>query len=94
MMWGPKAVILISVDNHKFNFQYKLSYVIFLLLFIKVCFCQKITMFLSKLQTNEHFSFPKLKILILVTENCLELKDVLLFESLEPCKGKKVAFGC
>ena len=50
-------------------------------------------MFLSYLQTDEHFIFLNLKIWILVTENCLEIEDVLKFESLEACKGKKVAFG-
>ena len=34
----------------------------------------------------------KLKIWILVTENCLEIEDVLKFESLEPCKGNQAAF--
>ena len=28
-----------------------------------------------------------------MTENCLEIEDVLKFESLEACKAKKVAFG-
>ena len=28
-----------------------------------------------------------------MTENCLEIEDVLEFESLEACKDKKVAFG-
>jgi hypothetical protein len=28
-----------------------------------------------------------------VTENCLEIEDILKFESLEACKGKKAAFG-
>ena len=50
-------------------------------------------MFLSLLQTNEHFSSLKLKILILVTENCLEIEDFLKFEYLEACKGKKAIFG-
>ena len=40
-------------------------------------------MFLSYLQTDEHFIFLNLK--ILVTENCLKIKDVLKFESLETC---------
>ena len=39
------------------------------------------------------FSFLKLKIWILVTENCLEIEDVLKFESLEAYKGKKATFG-
>ena len=50
-------------------------------------------MFLSQLQTDEHFSSVKLKIWILVTENCLEIKDILKFESLAACKGKEVIFG-
>ena len=54
-------------------------------------------MFLSEdtdiLQTDEHFSFLKLKIWILVTENCLEIVDVWKFESLKACKGKKAVFG-
>ena len=50
-------------------------------------------MFLSQLQTDEHFSFLKLNIWILVTEKCVEIEDVLKFESLEACKGKKAAFG-
>ena len=49
---------------------------------VKARFCQKIIMFLSKLQTDEHFSFLKLKIWILATENCLEIEDVLKLESL------------
>jgi hypothetical protein len=28
-----------------------------------------------------------------VTENCLEIETALKFESLEPCNGKKAAFG-
>ena len=28
-----------------------------------------------------------------MTENCLEIEDVLKCESLEPCKGKKATFG-
>ena len=50
-------------------------------------------MSLSLLQTDENFSFLKLKIWILVTENCLEIEGVLKFESLEAFKGKKAAFG-
>ena len=60
---------------------------------VKVGFCQKILMFLSQLQTDEHFSFLKLKIWILETENFLEIEDVLKFESLEACKVKNTAFG-
>ena len=30
---------------------------------------------------------------MLVMENCLEIKDVSMFESLEACKGKKAPFG-
>jgi hypothetical protein len=59
----------------------------------KVCFCQKILMFLSYLQTDEHFIFLNMKIWILVTENSLEIEDVLKFESLEACKGKKATFA-
>ena len=50
-------------------------------------------MFLSYLQTDKHFIFLNLKIWILVTENCLEIEDVLKFESLEACKGKKATIG-
>ena len=32
------------------------------------------------------FFFPE-------TENCLEIEDILKFESLEACKGKKATFG-
>ena len=39
------------------------------------------------------FYFPELENLsLVVTENCLEIEDVLKFESLEACKGKKAAF--
>jgi hypothetical protein len=37
--------------------------------------------------TDKHFSTMKLKIRILMTENCIEIEDVLKFESLEACKG-------
>ena len=50
-------------------------------------------MFLSYLQTDEHFIFLRLKNWILVTEHCLEIEDVLKFEILESCKNKKSAFG-
>ena len=30
----------------------------------------------------------------LVTENCLEIEGVFKFDSLEACKGKKVAIDC
>ena len=60
---------------------------------LKIHFCQKILMFLSYLQTDEHFIFLNLKVRILVTEKCLEIEDVLKFESLEACKGKKATFG-
>ena len=46
-------------------------------------------MFLSYLRTDYHFIFQNLKIWTLVAENCLEIEDVLKFESLEPCKGNK-----
>ena len=39
------------------------------------------------------WSALKLKIWILVTENCLEIEDVLNFEYLEACKDKKTTFG-
>ena len=48
--------------------------------YLKVRFCQKILMFLSYLQTNEHSL--NLKIWTLVTENYLEIEDVLNFTSL------------
>ena len=35
------------------------------------------------------FLFPKTENLNFVTENCIEIKDVSKFESLEACKGKK-----
>ena len=60
---------------------------------IKVHFCQKILMFLSYLQTDEHFIFLNLKIWILVTENCLEIDDVLKFKNLGAWEDKKAAFG-
>ena len=50
-------------------------------------------MFFLYLETNEHFVFLNLKIWILVTENCLEIKDILKFESLAACKGKEATFG-
>ena len=50
-------------------------------------------MFLSYLQRDKHFIFLNLEIWILVTENCLEIEDVLKFDSLEACKGKKATFG-
>ena len=40
---------------------------------------------LKNFQTDEHFT----KIWILVTKNCLEIEDVLKFDSLEACEGKK-----
>ena len=45
----------------------------------------------SNMWTCEHVS---LKIWNLVTEICLEIEGVLKFDSLEACKGKKVAIGC
>ena len=56
-------------------------------------FSIKGTVSFQKIQTDEHFSSLKLKIWILVAENCLEIENVLKFESLEPCKGKKATFG-
>ena len=53
----------------------------------------KVLAFLSYLQTDEHFIFLNLKIWILVTENCLEIENVLKFESLEACEGNKSTFG-
>ena len=53
---------------------------------IKVSFCQ----FLSYLQRDEHFNFLDLNIWILMTENCLEIEDLLKFETLEACKVKKI----
>ena len=50
-------------------------------------------MFLSYLQTDEHFIFLTMQIGFLETEHCLEIEDVLKFVSLETRKGKKVAFG-
>ena len=40
---------------------------------------------------RQTFFFPE--IWILVTENCLGIEDILKFESLEACKGKKATFG-
>ena len=37
----------------------------------------------NKSYNLQHFSVLKLKILILVTENCLEIEDILKFESLD-----------
>ena len=41
------------------------------------------------------FSFPETENLNfgLVTESCLEIEDVLKFESLDACKAKKATFG-
>ena len=39
------------------------------------------------------FFCPETENLNLVTENCLEIDDILKFESLEACKGKKAIFG-
>ena len=50
-------------------------------------------MILSYLQTYEHFILLNLKLWFLITENFLEIEDVLKFESLEACKGKKATFG-
>ena len=43
--------------------------------------------------SNNSFFLKNVKILNLVAENCLEIEDVLKFESLEDGKGKKTAFG-
>ena len=42
------------------------------------------------LQTDEHFIFLNLKKKNWVTENYLEIEDVLKFETLEACKVKKI----
>ena len=42
---------------------------------------------------DEPFPSLKLKLWILVTENCLEIEYILKFESLEALKGKKATFG-
>ena len=55
----------------------------------KVRFCQNVQMFLSYLQSDEHFTFLKLKILI----NCSEIENVLMLQCIEACKGKKSTFG-
>jgi hypothetical protein len=39
------------------------------------------------------FFFPKTENLNFGDENCLEIEDVLNFESLVACKGRKVTFG-
>ena len=39
------------------------------------------------------FFCPETENLNLVTEKCLEIEDVLKFECLEACTGKKAAFG-
>jgi hypothetical protein len=46
-------------------------------------------MHLSYSKTYEPFIFLGLKIGILVTEICLEIEEVINFDSLEACKGKK-----
>jgi hypothetical protein len=51
-------------------------------------------MHLSFPQKCELFIFLSMKIWISVIEICLEIEDVFKFESLEACKGKKVAIGC
>ena len=51
--------------------------------------------FLSE-DTDVFVKYPNIlffELWILVTENCLEIEDVLNFESLEAFKGKKVTFG-
>ena len=42
---------------------------------------------------RQTFSSLKLNFWILVIENYLKIEDVLKFESLEACKGKKATFG-
>ena len=43
-------------------------------------------MFLSYLKTVEDFIFLNLNIWVLVIENCLEIVNILKFESLVACK--------
>ena len=50
-------------------------------------------MHLSFLQKFEPFIFLSLEIWTLETEICLETECVFKFDSLEACKGKKVAIG-
>ena len=52
-------------------------------------FFQKVLTHLSFPQTYEPFIFLSLKICILETE----IEDVLKFDRLEACKGKKAMFG-
>ena len=49
--------------------------------------CQKHVYMIGEDQTDKHFSSLKKKVWIFVTENCLEIEDVLNFESLEPLAG-------
>ena len=51
---------------------------------LKVRFFSEITDVFVITLNRQTFFFPE-------TENCLEIEDVLKFESLEPCKGKKAA---
>ena len=48
-------------------------------------------MFLSYFQTEEHFIFLNLNICILATKKIIEIENVINFENLEACKGKKAA---
>ena len=48
---------------------------------------------LSFPQRYEPFIFLSLKFLILVTELCLEIENVLKFDILEACKGTKAVIG-
>ena len=47
---------------------------------------------LSRFSKNS-FLLKNVKIWILVAEDCLEIEDVLKFESLEVCKRRKATFG-
>ena len=56
-------------------------------------FFQKVLMHLLFPQTYEPFLFLNLTFWILETEICLEIDDVLNFDSLEDGKGKKATLG-
>ena len=60
---------------------------------LKVAFFQKVLMHFSFPQTYEPFIFLSLKIWILMTEICSEIKDVFKFDSLGGCKHKKDTVG-
>ena len=71
---------------HKYAIQ-----MIFQLKLVKVYFFPEITDVFAITSIRRTFFFPETE--NLVTEDCLEIEDVLKFESLEPCMGKKAAFG-